>query len=118
MARVFEITIKPEDEKPQVISLHTLRKAFINHPEEMAALLAEVLNSFYDPFEFGTATGKECQDPVHRSTQRSIVAFVLGVLTGISEQDHTDPRNEDAIYCAKVIRKGIESGNFYFGGRI
>ena len=54
MARVFEITIKPEDEKPQVISLHTLRKAFINHPEEMAALLAEVLNSFYDPYEFDT----------------------------------------------------------------
>ena len=113
MARVF--TVKVENEE---ISLHELRKAFIRNPEAMASLLSEVMNTFGNQYLFGFATGQESRDPVHRSLQRSIIAFTLGVLSGISDQEHTDPRNGDAIYTAKKIRKMFESGDLDIGAMI
>lgn len=41
----------------------------------------------------------------HRTLQGNLVMWVLGILAGISEQEYTDARNENAIKTAKKITR-------------
>lgn len=51
----------------------------------------------------------------HRTLQRKIVGFCLGVLHGIADQEYTDPRNADAINTAKKISKMMDNGDLPIG---
>ena len=51
----------------------------------------------------------------HRTLQRLAICFAFGVIVGLSEQEHTDPRNETAIQTAKKVAQMLAEGEFPFG---
>jgi hypothetical protein len=51
----------------------------------------------------------------HRTLQRLVVCFALGMIAGLSEQENTDPRNETAIQTAKKLVQLMESGELPLG---
>lgn len=51
----------------------------------------------------------------HRTLQRQAVAFALGIIAGLSEQEYTDPRNETAIQTAKKIVQLMQSDQLPLG---
>jgi hypothetical protein len=51
----------------------------------------------------------------HRTLQRLAICFAFGIIAGLSEQEHTDPRNETAIQTAKKIKAMIDKGELLFG---
>jgi hypothetical protein len=51
----------------------------------------------------------------HRTLQRLAVCFAFGIITGLSEQEYTDPRNETAIQTAKKIAQMLEKGDLPLG---
>lgn len=64
------------------------------------------------------AEGKEVGERLrftHRTLQRSAVCFALGLIAGISQQEHTDPRNEQAIETAQKIKEMLDAGDFPLG---
>lgn len=84
---------------------------------EMAESIDRFLNNFNNPSHTGIEVGKELRT-THRTLQRSAVAFALGILEGISEQERTDARNEVAIRTAKKIKKMREDGDLPLGSFI
>lgn len=84
---------------------------------EMAESIDRFLNSFNNPSLTGIEVGKELRT-THRTLQRSAVAFALGILEGISEQERTDARNEVAIQTAKKIKKMRDDGDLPLGSFI
>lgn len=82
--------------------------------ENFSDLMGEFLNLNFREFPEGLAVGHRCRKE-HRTIQRSIVCFALGILAGISEQEHTDARNETAIETAKKIRQMITDGDLPVG---
>jgi len=51
----------------------------------------------------------------HRSLQRLAICFAFGVIAGLSEQEHTDARNETAVDTAKKVKQLIDQGELPFG---
>lgn len=47
----------------------------------------------------------------HRTLQGNAVMFMVGMLAGIAEQEHTDARNESAISTAKKIISSLEDSD-------
>jgi hypothetical protein len=43
------------------------------------------------------------------------ICFCFGVIAGLSEQDHTDPRNETAIHTAQKVAQMLEAGELPMG---
>lgn len=82
--------------------------------ENFVYLMDCFLNYGGKQYREGLEVGKDMRF-THRTLQRSIVAFALGILVGISEQEHTDPRNEDAIKTAKKIAQMIADNQLPVG---
>lgn len=82
--------------------------------ENFVYLLDCYLNYGGKEFREGKEVGSDLRN-THRTLQRSAVAFALGLLVGISEQEHTDGRNETAIATAKKIKQMVESGELPLG---
>lgn len=51
----------------------------------------------------------------HRTLQASVFRLMLGIMKGLSEQEYTDPRNEQAVKCAKQITDMLEDGTLNMG---
>lgn len=77
--------------------------------EQLAELLDDWLNSSFGSQHQGITIGLKLRR-THRTLQGSLVEFVLGILRGISQQEHTDARNETAIETAKEITRLLEEG--------
>ena len=66
----------------------------------------------------GLAEGKEIGYQLrftHRTLQRLALCFALGVIVGLSEQEHTDARNDTAIQTGKKLAQMVEDGELPMG---
>lgn len=77
-------------------------------------LLDEFLNLGGKGFPEGKKVGLDLRF-THRTLQRLVVCFALGIISGLAEQEHTDPRNETAINSAKKVADLIKDGELPFG---
>ena len=84
-------------------------------PENLAIILETQVNVMGRGFDRGKAVGERLTHS-HRTLQRSAVLFMLGVIVGLSEQEHTDARNATAIESAKKIATMVENEELPFGG--
>jgi len=82
--------------------------------QDFARLLDDYLNAGGKQFPDGQRVGLELRK-THRTLQRQVVAFCLGIICGISEQEYTDPRNETAIATAKKIFEMVSNGELPVG---
>ena len=82
--------------------------------ENLASLLDDFLNLGGKGFREGREIGMQLRF-THRTLQRLAVCFAFGIITGLSEQEYTDPRNETAIQTAKKIAQMLEKGDLPLG---
>ena len=96
----------------EAVSIYQLARSMT--PENFAALLEDYLNLGGKQYQEGRVVGLYLRH-THRTLQRLAVCFALGVVAGLSEQDHTDPRNESAIATAKRIAQMVREGDLPLG---
>lgn len=95
-----------------VISLWSIARAMkLPH---LASLLDNFLNLGGKQYPEGYRLGKIMRS-THRTLQRCLYAFCIGVIVGLSEQEFTDERNETAIASAKEIKEMVENGKLSAG---
>jgi hypothetical protein len=98
---------------PVVVNTHTIGKMV--EPEQFAYIIDTKLNSMSsDPLHEGIKVGA-CLRRTHRTLQRAVVGFALGILYGISQQEHTDDRNRTAIETAKKVAAQIDDDQLLIG---
>ena len=116
----YEIQIKnvynSDDIKDEVMTVgySRLGRSLADQPEKVSKLLGEMLNNFYSHGRTGYETGQALRRE-HRTLQRSVVMWAFFLIKGISEQEHTDPRNEMAIEAAQKLAKMLNDDEFNFG---
>ena len=98
-----------------VVSIYQLARSLNN--EQFAALFDQFLNVGMKQYREGVQVGERLTK-THRTIQRQIIDFMFGVIVGISDQEHTDARNETAIATAKKITAMIEAGELSTGAFI
>ena len=103
------------EETGETIGTYTLAKSLTI--ENFAALLDEFLNLGGKGFREGKQVGLHLRY-THRTLQRLAICFAFGVITGLSEQEYTDPRNETAIATAKKIAAMLANEELPFGAYI
>ena len=77
--------------------------------ENFAAVLDDFLNLGGKDFREGKEIGLQLRF-THRTLQRLVICFAFGLISGLSEQDYTDARNETAIQTAKKLVQMLEDG--------
>jgi len=100
------------EETGQTISTYQVAKSLTL--ANFTALLDEFLNLGGKGWREGKQVGLQLRF-THRSLQRLAVCFCLGIISGLAEQQYTDPRNETAIETAKKIVQLIAEGELEFG---
>ena len=96
----------------ETIDVYTLAKSLST--ENLAALLDDFLNLGGKGLREGKEVGLQLRF-THRTLQRLAVCFAFGIITGLSEQEYSDPRNETAIQTAKKIAQMLEKGDLPLG---
>ena len=96
----------------ETLSTYTVAKSLTL--ENFTNLLDEFLNLGGKGFREGQLVGQQLRT-THRTLQRLAVCFDLGIIAGLSEQAHTDPRNETAIQTAKVVAQMLDDGELPLG---
>lgn len=94
------------------ISVYTISKSMTL--DNFSKLFDEFLNLGGKGYREGQLVGQKLRF-THRSLQRLAICFAFGIIAGLSEQDHTDPRNDTAIQTAKKIKAMIDQGELPFG---
>ena len=94
------------------ISTHSIARSMtlINFTK----LLDEFLNLGGKGFSEGKTVGLELRF-THRTMQRLVICFAFGIIVGLSEQEHTDPRNDTGIQTARKIAEMIKNNELPFG---
>ena len=110
--RAYNSETGRNEETGETLSTYQLAKSLTI--ENVAALLDEFLNLGGKGFREGKEAGLQLRS-THRTLQRLVICFAFGLITGLSEQEHTDPRNETAIATAKKIAQMLEAGELPFG---
>jgi len=95
----------------ETINVYTLAKSLTI--KNLAALLDDFLNLGGKGFRDGKEIGLQLRF-THRTLQRLVICFAFGMITGLSEQEYTDPRNETAIQTAKKVTQMLEKGDLPF----
>ena len=101
-----------DNEQATTVTIARLARSLDNGT--MADLIGEYVNVGMKDFADGYAAGHKARKE-HRTIQRSIVCFALGILCGISEQESTDERNATAIATAKKVKDLVEAGQLPTG---
>ena len=83
-------------------------------PENFSKLFEDYLNLGGKQFNEGRLIGLNLRR-THRTLQRLAICFALGLITGLSEQDRTDARNETAIQTAKKLSQLVNEGDLPLG---
>jgi hypothetical protein len=94
------------------VSVHGLARAIT--PVQFAHMMEDYVNVMGDGYKRGRDVGENLTYS-HRTLQRSAILFFLGAIVGLSEQEHTDARNETAIETAQKIAQMVENGELPFG---
>jgi len=100
------------EETGETIDVYTLAKSLTI--ENFASMLDDFLNLGGKGFREGKEIGLQLRF-THRTLQRLVVCFAFGMISGLSEQEYTDPRNENAIQTAKKVVQLMESGELPVG---
>ena len=96
----------------ETLSTHTLARSMT--AENFTSLFDDFLNLGSKDFREGKEIGLQLRF-THRTLQRLAICFCFGVIAGLSEQEHTDPRNETAIQTAQKVARMLEGGEFQLG---
>ncbi len=96
----------------ETISIYLVARSLT--AQNFAALLDEYLNLGGKGYREGREIGLELRN-THRTLQRLVICFALGLIAGLAEQEHTDPRNATAIQTAKRIAAMLQNGDLPFG---
>ena len=96
----------------ETISTYSLVRSLT--PENFTRLFDEYLNLGGKSFPEGKRIGLNLRY-THRTLQRLVICFALGLIIGFSEQEYTDARIEVAIKTAKKIAQMVEEGDFPLG---
>jgi hypothetical protein len=96
----------------EVVSIHRIANSMT--PENFARLFEKYLNLGGKQFEEGQDIGQLLRR-THRTLQRLAICFALGLIVGLSEQEYTDPRNEEAIKTAKKVAQMVQNGELSMG---
>jgi len=110
--RTYNPETSRNEEAGETIDVYTLAKSLTI--ENFAAMLDDFLNLGGKGFREGKEVGLQLRF-THRTLQRLIICFAFGMISGLSEQDYTDPRNETAIQTAKKVVQLMESGELPVG---
>ena len=100
-----------------VVGINRVGRSLKDEPEKLAQLLGVMMNSFGNSATFGEQTGQAMHSE-HRTLQRLIIIWAFNLLKGISQQEFTDPRNEDAIKAAKTLANMMDTVGVDFGAFI
>lgn len=100
------------DDTGETLSTHTLARSMT--AENFTAMFDDFLNLGGKDFREGKQIGSQLQF-THRTLQRLAICFAFGIIVGLSEQEHTDPRNEIAIQTAQKVAQMLEAGEFPLG---
>ena len=100
------------EETGETIDVYNLAKSLTL--ENFASMLDDFLNLGGKGYREGKEVGLQLRF-THRTLQRLVVCFALGLIAGLSEQEYTDPRNETAIQTAKKVVQLMESGELPVG---
>jgi len=100
------------EETGQTLSTHTIARSLTL--ENFACLFDDFLNLGGKGYRDGKQVGLQMRT-THRTLQRLVICFALGLIAGLSEQEFTDPRNETAIETAKKISVMLENGELPLG---
>lgn len=101
--------------EPMVVAVtdtRTIAKS-LDH-ETMAELLSDYVNSGCKGTKSGMRVG-EAFTHQHRTLQRLIVCWIIGILRSLGTQVYTDPRNETAIATARMIGELCDDGTLPLG---
>jgi len=82
--------------------------------EQFADIISNFCNYGMKDFRVGKDIGKILQSD-HRTLQASAIRLALGIIIGLSEQEHTDARNETPVDMGKKIARMIEDGTLNMG---
>ena len=96
----------------EALSVYSLAKSLT--PGNLAALIDDYLNLGGKGYREGHEIGLQLRF-THRTLQRLVICFAFGLIVGLSEQEHTDPRNETAIKTAKKIAQMLADGELPVG---
>jgi len=96
----------------EVVSIYAFARSIT--PLNFAKLFDNYLNLGGKGANDGRLVGLHLRN-THRTLQRLAVCFALGLITGLSEQEHTDARNETAVETAKKIAQLIKDGELPTG---
>jgi hypothetical protein len=100
------------EETGEKISIYTLARSMTM--DNFTRLFDEFLNLGGKQYAEGKVVGSRLRF-THRSLQRLAICFAFGIIVGLAEQEHTDPRNETAIETARKVKRMIDQGELPFG---
>lgn len=103
---------KNERVEDEVVSTSQIARCI--QEKELVELFDDILNYGGRGYTVGGSVGENFRRK-HRTIQRSAIAFCLGFIVGISEQEYTDPRNKTAIETAKHIAQLFDEGSLPLG---
>ena len=96
----------------EVVSIYAIARSMT--PENFGKLFENFLNLGGKGFNEGKLIGLHLRH-THRTLQRLAVCFALGMIVGLSEQEYTDARNEEAISTAKKLAQMLKEGQLPTG---
>ena len=101
-----------EEPSGGTISIYTLARSMT--PGNFTKLYDQYLNLGSKGFSEGKQIGLNLRS-THRTLQRLAICFAIGLIIGLSEQEHSDARNETAIKTAKIVAQMMEEDELPLG---
>lgn len=83
-------------------------------PTDFRNLLSDYMNMGGKQYREGLEIGELLRTD-HRTLQRGVIAFALGLIIGLSHQEHWDDRNATAIATAKKLEQMARDGQLPLG---
>ena len=101
-----------EEPGDETISIYALARSMT--PGNFTKLFDQYLNLGAKGFSEGKQIGLNLRS-THRTLQRLAICFAIGLIIGLSEQEHSDARNETAIKTAKIVAQMMEEDELPLG---
>ena len=110
--RGWNSTFSTTEETGETVSIYTVARSMTM--DNFTKLFDEFLNLGGKQYAEGMIVGMKLRF-THRSLQRLAICFAFGLISGLSEQEYVDARNETAVATAKKVKQMIDQGELPFG---
>ena len=110
--KAYNLDTSRNEATGETLDVYSLAKSLTM--ENFAALLENYLNLGGKGYREGHEVGLQLRY-THRTLQRLVICFAFGLISGLSEQEFTDPRNETAIRTAKKVVQLLDEGELPVG---